>query len=260
MPNSITLLISTYNWETALELCLLSVCNQTKLPNEVVIADDGSSIETKKIIDLFRDRLNIIHIWHEDKGFRLAEIRNKAIVASSSEYIIQIDGDIILNKNFIADHNDFAKIGTYVRGTRTILNEDFSKELLLKKRISFSILSKGITLRENAIRIKLLSNLFDKKKLDYRNALGCNMAFWRKDLIDVNGYSNNLCGWGHEDEELCSRLINSNIYRRKLKYSAITYHIYHPERKKDKENLHLKEITKAIDLKITWAENGIKEL
>ena len=257
MPKNISLIISTYNWEKALELCLKSICSQTMLPNEVIIADDGSTNETKVIIDKFTSRLNIIHVWHEDKGFRLAEIRNKAIVASTSEYIIQIDGDIILDKNFILDHSKFAKKRSYVRGTRTKLNSYVSNKLFSENRASISFFEKGIETRENAIRNRLLSIFLDKKKLAYKNALGCNMAFWKNDLIEINGYNNNLQGWGHEDEELCARLVNNNTYRRKIKYSAIAYHIYHPERNKDNEDRHNNEIHDIVSNKVIWSKNGI---
>lgn len=42
-----TLLITTYNWPKALELVLYSVLHQHVKPDEVVIADDGSTEETK---------------------------------------------------------------------------------------------------------------------------------------------------------------------------------------------------------------------
>ena len=104
---SVAIIISTYNWPQALNQTLRSVANQTLLPNEVLIADDGSDERTANLIQQFKEQhptLNIIHVWHEDNGFRLAAIRNKAIRIAQSDYIIQIDGDIILDHNFIAYH------------------------------------------------------------------------------------------------------------------------------------------------------------
>ena len=45
------LVISTYNWPEALELVLKSVRTQIVYPDEVIIADDGSTDETKKLIN-----------------------------------------------------------------------------------------------------------------------------------------------------------------------------------------------------------------
>ena len=64
-----TLVTPTYNWPEALELLLLSILNQSVLPNEVIIADDGSGDDTKQLIEDFQKKFPIplVHIWHEDK-------------------------------------------------------------------------------------------------------------------------------------------------------------------------------------------------
>src|SRR6478609_6191635 len=122
----VSLLIATYNWPEALNLVLKSVLRQSILPNEIIIADDGSSKETETLIESFKTRTDIpiLHIWHEDKGFRLAEIRNKAIMASQFEYIIQIDGDIILHSNYIENHIRFAKKNCFMTGPRVLLQKE----------------------------------------------------------------------------------------------------------------------------------------
>ena len=45
-----SLIISTYNWSEALDLVLKSALLQSELPNEIIIADDGSTDETKTLI------------------------------------------------------------------------------------------------------------------------------------------------------------------------------------------------------------------
>lgn len=105
-PIKCSLIISTYNWPQALELCLNSVAVQKHLPNEVIIADDGSDDKTKSLIDQLKKDFPVplIHVWHEDKGFRKTIILNKAVHQSTCEYIIQVDGDVVLDKHFIGDH------------------------------------------------------------------------------------------------------------------------------------------------------------
>ena len=97
-----SLVIATYNWPEALELVLLSVLKQSIIPDEVLIADDGSTIETQVLIKLYSSKFQtgIKHVWQEDKGFQQTSILNKSVSESKGEYIIQIDGDIIMHKHF----------------------------------------------------------------------------------------------------------------------------------------------------------------
>ena len=115
---TVSLIISTYNWPRALYLCLDSVMQQTVMPTEILIADDGSGISTRDVVKHFENisPVPVHHIWHEDRGFRLAAIRNKAIAASSGEYVIQIDGDLILHRNYIQDHILSNRKGCFVTG------------------------------------------------------------------------------------------------------------------------------------------------
>ena len=46
----VSLIITTYNWPEALRLSLMSAARQTQLPDEVIVADDGSGEETRQLI------------------------------------------------------------------------------------------------------------------------------------------------------------------------------------------------------------------
>lgn len=265
MLKKCSLIVSTYNWPEALELTLLSIAKQTILPVEVIIADDGSGNATKETIDSFRYRLSIpiIHVWHEDQGFRLATIRNKAFARASTAYIIQIDGDVILHKRFIEDHLSAAKTGRLLQGSRVMLGPKYSRSLLQNKAINISSLQPDITRRENGIRIPFLSNYLLTR---YRNrypayyARGANMSFWLDDILAVNGYNENFEGWGHEDSDLTLRLMNTGVEKCVIKFAAIVYHIHHPEQDKG----HLEEKNRLL-LEATlqsgsfWTPFGIKK-
>ena len=107
----VSLVITTYNRPDALLLVLKSVEAQSRLPSSVIIADDGSDKNTKKLIKNFQltTCLKIIHSWQKDKGFRAAKSRNKAIAESKADYIILVDGDMVLHHNFINDHEKNCK-------------------------------------------------------------------------------------------------------------------------------------------------------
>lgn len=260
---TVSIIIATYNWPKALSLVLDSIKNQTILPNEIIIADDGSTAETKQLIDDFKQQNNIIlnHIWHKDDGFRLAEIRNKAIAATSSDYIIQIDGDVILHPKFIANHIKFAKKNTFISGSRVLLSDDTSQLAIENNKIFFSAFSKKIKNRFNALYIPFL-NLFTNSKISPIEKLiftvrGCNMSFWRKDLLDINGYDEQFKSWGREDSELALRLLNKGISLKKIKFAAIQFHLYHKEQDRsaiESNNLILKNNGRTADF---YCVNGI---
>lgn len=237
---SLTLIIATYNWPEALELCLKSILQQTIMPDEVIIADDGSREATKIVITHYQQQFKVplVHVWQEDTGFQLSKIRNKAIARAEMEYIVQIDGDLMLERHFIEDHMTFSRAGAFVSGTRVQMSSQLSAELISKNIIDVSIFSKGITNFSNTLRIPMLRKFLAEryKSNDITYVRGCNMAFWKADLIKVNGYNEAIVGWGREDSELAVRLSNSGIKKRILKFGAVTFHIYHPEAQRQQLN------------------------
>ena len=189
---STSLIISTYNRSDALELCVKSVLRQSLLPDEIIIADDGSKEETGELIHQLATTsvVPIIHVWHEDLGFRLATIRNKAIVKATKEYIIQIDGDIVLHKDFVKDHVRFAQKGSFVTGSRVLIREALTKKMLAEKNCVISIHDKGTKNTINGVHLPWLSPLLQHyRQWDISYSRGCNMAFWKEDLLKVNGYN-----------------------------------------------------------------------
>jgi glycosyltransferase involved in cell wall biosynthesis len=257
--------ISTYNWPAALKLCLQSVLSQKVHPDEVVIADDGSGPETKAIIDQFAAKSPFIvkHIWQEDKGYRLSEISNKAIAKSSCDYIIQVDGDCLLHPAFIADHLRFAKQNTFVCGTRSMINEDYTTELLGKGSLPFPLKTKGhLSKKYNAVYNGLLSALhywFQRSRKNYLYVKGCNMAFWKNDLLKVNGYNEDFVGWGKEDNDLSLRLLNIGAGIRVAKFCAIQYHLHHNENNKSGINT-VEALLRQTELKgLNYTPNGINK-
>ena len=227
----ISLIITTFNRPDALLIVLQSIERQSQIPYEVIIADDGSDDKTKKIIADFSDqsKLKIIHSFQEDKGFRAAKSRNRAISKAISDYIILVDGDMILHPNFIYDHKKYAQENCFVQGGRVMLSQERTEEVLTSNKISFNFLSKGLKNRKNAIHSNFLSKLFSTKKNFLRGIKTCNVAFYRKDCIGVNGFNNKFEGWGREDTEFFARLMNAGIKRKTLKFNAIQYHLWHKE-------------------------------
>ena len=104
MNDLISIIVSTYNREDALDVVLRALSRQSDRNFEVIVADDGSGPATARIVREWasRTKLPIKHVWHDDRGFRLSDIRNRGIRASAGAYVLFLDGDCIARTNFVA--------------------------------------------------------------------------------------------------------------------------------------------------------------
>ena len=256
-----SLVIATYNWPEALELVLLSLFNQSILPNEILIADDGSTKETKQLVERYATKFKsgINHIWQKDDGFQKTIILNKTIAQATSDYIIQIDGDIVLHKHFIKDHIENAKKNTFIHGSRTFLNEVKTQQSITNSLIKFYFFGKGIKNRINSIRSSFLTNILSQKNNNLKGTRGCNFSFWREDFIRANGYNEDMIGWGKEDTELSVRLMNSGLQKHKLKCLAVCYHLHHTISSRSGLNINNTILNLAIKNKTQICTNGINK-
>lgn len=259
MKTSCTLLISTYNWPEALNLVLKSVKHQLVLPDEIIVADDGSKKETVNIINKFKSKISVPlkHVWHEDIGFRKSIILNKAIAKAKGDYIIQTDGDCILHKAFVRDHLAFAQENIYLYGSRVNIKKLHLKKIFDRQQIHFNLFSKGIKKRTRALSIPIFSALYKPSDEFSKKYRGCNTSFFKTDFIAVNGYNEEFEGWGREDSELALRLHNYGLNGRRLRYRGIVYHIFHNEASKGRLEKNNEIEQKTINDKVVWCENGI---
>lgn len=222
-----SLIIATYNQPEYLRLAVLSAWEQTQLPDEIIVADDGSRNETADMIRKMKrtSPVPIIHTWQPDDGFRPMLARNNAAAVSTGEYLIFLDGDCYLNKYFIEDHLYFAEKGCFVCGSRVNIREK-RKEYILRtgdRRISF--FSWGTNKKFHAIRSHFLSNL--RKTGGMASA---NFAVWRSDFVNVNGFNERFAGYCGEDYELACRLNDAGVRMKKMVHLGIAYHFDHPRR------------------------------
>lgn len=230
-----TLIISTYNRPDALRLCLLSVLNQTVLPDEVIIGDDGSGDETRNLIEEFVKDFPVPckHVWHEDEGFRLAMMRNKCVAASTGDYIIEIDGDLIIHKKFVEDHIEFSQKGCYLKGGRTNLGRKLTEQLCKSGTLrKINLFTRGIENKpENSLHLPFIARfLAPRYRKNKETALGCNMSFFKSDFIAINGYDEFYEGWGGEDWDLGRRLKAYGLKKRHLKFVGNVFHLWHEDK------------------------------
>jgi glycosyltransferase involved in cell wall biosynthesis len=256
-----SLIITTYNWKEALELSIRSIFRQTRLPSEIIIADDGSNSDTRQLIESLQkiSPVNIVHSWQQNKGFRLSRSRNKALSIAQGNYIIFIDGDILIEKNFIADHIDAARENYLIQGSRVLLNAAATSKAISKKELCFCLTDPGVENRKNCIRSPLLSKLFSFSSKGLTGIKTCNFAFWREHAEAINGFNENFVGWGKEDSEFTARMLNLGVKRQNLKFRGLAYHLHHKINSRQHLADNNKILANTLQKKLTWCENGLSQ-
>ncbi|MDP2167472.1 MAG: glycosyltransferase family 2 protein [Thermodesulfovibrionales bacterium] len=255
-----SVIVPTYNKPTALKKALEGLCLQRRLPDEVLVADDGSTGETAALISGLGGKtpFPLVHVWHEDKGFRLAKIRNEAIKRAHGEYLIMLDGDCIANRHFVSDHLALAEKGCFVQGKRILLSpkaDNFAApDANSVLRLLRLVLSGSMSNIHRLFRIPLLPA---RKNSRLKGIKGCNMGFFREDLMAVNGYNESFVGWGREDSELGVRLFNYGIKRKEHPFMAVCFHLWHPSYPRETMEANERLLENAIKNKLYYCPNGI---
>lgn len=226
-----SLVVSTYNWKEALALCLRSIAAQDVLPLEVIVADDGSREDTAALVQAMAGDFPVplIHVWQEDAGFRLARVRNLGIAASSGDYVIFLDGDLILHPRFVADHLAMIRPGIFLQGGRLNATPAESARLLAGGKPRFSPFMDGAFKRKHALRLPWLAR-HKARNAEGGQMMGCNMGVWRADLDRVNGFDDDYEGWGREDDDISARLKHAGLVRRPLRFAGLAIHLWHETR------------------------------
>jgi len=257
-----TLIVTTYNRPDALKQVIAGLQLQTRPPDEVVVADDGSDERTRSLIDRIAPAcpFPLRHIWQPDRGYRLAEIRNKALCACQGDFILMLDGDCIPERRFVADHIDLAEAGCFFQGKRVLLGPRTSHavEAVGPGHIGIRhLLSPDIGNRHHLLRLPFFPPLKTRKLSGVR---GCNMAYYRTDILAVNGYNQDFTGWGREDSELVARFYRFGLTRKEHPFRAICYHLWHPENDRSRLDVNDGLLKAALASESHVCRNGIQNL
>lgn len=239
MADLISVIVTTFERVDALEMVLRSLAGQRDRGFEVVVADDGSGRATAALIERWKQRLGVplSHVWHEDRGFRAAEIRNRAIRASNGRYCIFLDGDCIVRPDFVSAHRRLAEPGWFVSGNRALLSRLLTRSILRRGlepelwRTSYW-LGHRVTGGVNRLAPVLRMPLGPLRKLRPRaweGARSCNLAVWRSDLDRVDGFDASFSGWGREDSDLLVRLLHAGLRRKDGTFATGVLHLWHPD-------------------------------
>lgn len=238
MPVQSELIIATYNNPRSLALCLESVRRQVVLPQSICLADDGSGAETKRVFDGFAlPGVAKRHVWHADQGFRKCEILNKAIASSTAEYLIFIDGDVMIHPGFVQRHLSMARRGRYMTGSLIRLDQAATDAVTPDMVRSGKVFDVGWLRSNRAIdRVSTwlktmpfplpVMAVLDRISPVAASLCGSNASAYRDEIVAVGGFDERMV-YGAEDKELGARLANNGTRGAHLRYSAPLVHLEH---------------------------------
>lgn len=239
MAELISVIVSTYNREDALDAVLRSLARQGDRDFEIIVADDGSGPSTARVVESWRARIahRIEHVWHKDDGFRLAEIRNRAILAAHGAYCIFLDGDCLVREDFVATHRRLAEQGWFVTGNRSLLSSGLTANVLRENLTPetwslmrwFSERWRGGINRLTSLMRLPLGPLRRIRHTAWKGARACNFAVCRADLDRVDGFDADYKGWGKEDSDIIVRLLHAGVRRKDGVFATGVIHLWHPD-------------------------------
>lgn len=264
---SISVVITTYNRPDALSAVVEACFAQSDKNFEIIIADDGSTANTKDCIRALKARspVPLEHIWQPDEGFRAAMARNRGILAARAPYIIFLDGDCIPQHDFIAQHRKLARPGYLVTGSRVLLSQAMTARVLAERldldRASFA---RKLGFRLGGHVNKLLQVLVrwpdlwrERSGFSWRRIKSCNLGVWRADLEMVNGFDESFTGWGHEDSDLVVRLFNAGVLRKDGAFATEVFHLWHREAQRDQASSNRRVVLERAANKTILATQGL---
>jgi glycosyltransferase involved in cell wall biosynthesis len=248
MTASLSVVVTTYNSPVYLGKVLEGYLDQTVFPCELIVADDGSTAETAEVVKAFQQRtpFTILHVWQEDLGFRAARIRNEAVRSSAGDYLVFSDGDCVPHRQFIQDHLRHREAGFFVQGKRMLVSQKSSPGFRSPRfgQLATMCLRRELSGCHHLLRLPGLA----VRKNGLRGIKTCNLALSRADFLAVNGFNEEFTGWGREDAELVARLYKYGLRRKDPPFSALVYHLWHPENPRDdldRNDLRLAEALSA---------------
>jgi GT2 family glycosyltransferase len=263
---SASAIVTTYNAPRELALVLEGLSRQSVRPDEALIADDGSTDETRRVVAGWAPRLPfpLHHVWQEDLGRRKCRVVNEAVRRSRGEILVFLDGDSIPHRHWLADHLRSSRPRRTLCGRRVRLGEEISLRVRAGSiplsrleapfgEVARSALVGGTKRALLGIRLAVsLAKLFHPRS---RKLMGVNFSLPREAFERVNGYDEGYESYGFEDYDLEIRLRRAGYDLYPLLNRAVVYHLYHPMSAFAEDSTERLAALAASDR--TWCENGL---
>ncbi len=266
----ISVIVTTYNREDALDAALRALARQSDRNFEIVSADDGSRPDTARVVDGWMSRLELPlkYVRHEHRGFRGGEIRNRGIRASDGEICIFLDGDCLASADFIAAHRQLYQAGWFVTGNRILMSRELTEAVLARgltpETWNFAALLRqrlggGINRLLPTLRLPL-GPLRKLRRDSWEGAQTCNLAVARRDLDRVDGFDCAYTGWGLEDSDLVVRLLHAGVRRKDGRFATGVLHLWHPQNDRSQLPANRARLDQTIDGTRLRAVRGLSRI
>ena len=235
----LAVIVTTYNRPDALRAVLDGYLAQSDRAFELIVADDGSTGDTRRLVEQYQARrsIDIRHVWQADQGFRAAAIRNRAVAATPADYLVFSDGDCVPVHGFVAAHRKLAQRGCFLAANRVLLSEKFTRRALADqipihdwrwwqwlaawRRKDVNRWMPLLRLPDSPIR--------SMRARRWEGVKTCNLSLWREDFVKVNGLDESYEGWGLEDSDLVIRLLHAGVCHKSARFAAPVFHLWHRE-------------------------------
>ena len=246
----VSIIAAIYNNVDALIHIVKALKEQDYSDFVLIVAEDGND---QKISEYQKSvsGIDILHTTQKDIGLPKARSQNNAIIESTGDYLIFIDGDCIPHHNFISSHAALSEKGRVPSGIRVnfgppiskaIRNDSLKSSTLENRYLLFSpiLWSDGATHIGQGIRISPQGWLYKKhisqRKKSNTNILRCNFSCFKKYFIKIDGFDE---GYGEacipDDTDVQWRFEAANFKIKSYKLIANVFHLHHiPHSKLDK--------------------------
>lgn len=215
---NISTIISTYNSERTILLCLDSLARQTRLPDEIIIVDNNSSDNTTEVVREFIKKNQLIRITlikEYIKGRAVA--RNKGVSIAKGDIIVFTDSDCVVKKNWIEN-------------ILKTFNEEDNLDILSGKIYSYypkTLVGKFLSGFWSPDMNKINKHQLNYKSELFRNKyimLG-NVAFKKKALTELTGFNESFYPGG-EDIDIGMRALEKGAKIVVWDSNIIVFHMH----------------------------------
>lgn len=271
----LSVIVTTYNRPDALNAVLRGFSGQVGVADdswELLVADDGSGSDTADLVrrwqPAFGGRLK--HVWHEDRGFRAAAIRNRAAAQASGDYLIFVDGDCIPFPDFLSRHRALAEPGMSVAGNRVLLSEAYTRTLLAAEDpiapIGWSPLAWLQGWRRGDVNKAMgwlrlpLGALRDRNAQKWQVYRTCNVGVWAHDFHALDGMDEAFSGWGYEDSDFAVRLLRHGVRLKDGRFAVPVLHLWHRENDRSRQEENWRRFESSLKGTHIRATRGLSSL